>query len=237
MANERKTPFATSVKANKAGAFPVPAGAFRELLCEVHEHEVPGLVRSFVRERVPHIFSPVPLLWESVRSWCSGWLSINAYEIGASGSAQLGFSCKPAKFGHPFSPHNSDLDLFIVNAKLFEDMSREIRSFCSISEAESTFLSQAKTLKHQVGRGFADTRFVHADHARYPVSAKVLNASSIVVDKLKLHSIFVRRADFRCYESWGAYWTQMKVNYEFIRQELLQKSQSSQTSILTRRPS
>ena len=91
------------------------------VLCEGWNVDRFAIARQWLSEGIPFAFQKCPAVYESLRSWLSEKLDVEAKEISLTGSARLGTSLKNENFGKPFGPE-SDLDLFIVSAKLFQSM-------------------------------------------------------------------------------------------------------------------
>ena len=222
MPAERHTAFTLSKPAAGLAAPPIEAAVLRQAIVQLEESELAGMVRSYIRDRIPAAFDSTPMLWEALRHWAAARLDTEPYAIGVTGSAQVGFSCTPDKFGRKFISNGSDLDFFVVDDALYERAAHEITHFCSMTSDSrgSHFHAQIETLRRQACRGFADLNNVPADHKRYPNCSSVNNLSSMIVDKLKLHAFHLRRSHFRVYQSWNAFWRQTLISYQALRTEL-----------------
>ena len=174
-----------------------------------------ALAQLWLSEGIPHAFQECPAVYESVRSWLSARLGVHAKEIGIVGSARLGASLAPNKLGKIFSV-TSDLDMFIVSKSLFEALRAE---FCQWSlgfeSGEVTPRNDSETKYWQdnnkrgprlIGRGFLDQKMIPLLD-QYPVTRKIGQDMWLLVEKLSLtpSAPSAKRADVRCYMSWGSF--------------------------------
>ena len=82
-----------------------------KVLCEGWDVDRFAIARQWLSEGIPFAFQRCPAVYESMRSWLSGKLDVEAKEISLTGSARLGSSLKNENFGKPFGPE-SDLESF-----------------------------------------------------------------------------------------------------------------------------
>jgi hypothetical protein len=220
--SERHRPFAISEKGKAIGPPPLHSESFRENLLALDEDELPGYLRSYVRDRVPAAFVSRPMLWEAIRRWVSVRLQVEPLEIGLAGSAQVGFSCAPDRYGTEFSLNGSDLDLFVVNRELFEKLEAEIRRFVSQpNELDGgRYRQQRETLRNTSRRGFADLKHVPAIHDKYLLCSAINNYASMIVHKLCKHEMTLRKSHFRIYRSWKELAAQTLVNFKHLRTKI-----------------
>ena len=218
---ERQTKFELSPVATNLSASIPSAEEFRRALLSLPAHEISGYVRGYVRNRVPAAFSNQPLLWEAIRNWVSIRIKSDPHEIGLNGSAQLGFSPTPSKYGKEFSAENSDLDFFIISNSVFDELGAEIRQFCANGSDihQKHFENQIHTLQSTLGRSFFDLKHIPAVE-KYPKCSQAKNISSIIVHKLGFHGFQLKHSHFRIYRSWPDFSRQMKINYLDIRKSL-----------------
>lgn len=100
-------------------SYPEPA----LLLAAIHAAnpvEIEAISRLWLTEGIPAVFEKVPIHYEHLRHSVAEELKISERFISMVGSARLGYSLAPRKFGKVLNP-DSDLDLFIVDKKLFDD--------------------------------------------------------------------------------------------------------------------
>ena len=216
--SERHTPFVVSDFAKGIAVGVVEPAALLESIHRLGNEELPGYLRSCVRDRVPACFSKNPMLWESMRRWISLRSGIDPHEIGLSGSAQLGFSASPEKFGAAFSPSNSDLDFFFVSSGLFDKIRPEAIRFCASGETlhSGQYLEQCKTVSRTLRRNFFDLKQIPSIDL-FPQCSDLNNLASMVVDKLSCHGLGVRKSHFRVYQGWAAFSNQIRINFMALR--------------------
>ena len=212
---ERHTKFSLSDAASVVAAPPLDSKAFRDAIVILPANEVTGFLRGYVYNRVPAAFAKQTMLWEALRDWVSLRLKVSPFEVGLTGSAQVGFSCVPDRYGQPFRLSKSDLDLFVVNESLFDRLCPELRKFLSASKVK--FEDQRKTIERTYRRGFFDLKHVPSDHEAFPQCASINNTASMVVSKLHMHEIDLRHSFFRVYRSWQDFANQTQINFEALR--------------------
>lgn len=218
---ERHSPFPLSQPGANVPYSILDAANFRDTIIALPIEELAGFLRAHVRSRIPAAFSEAPMLWEAVRNWLAARLMIDAHEIGLVGSAQVGFSTGPHKFGKPFSNSDSDFDFFIVSSELYEHLIPEVRRFCSLEESnsETKYRDQIDTLSGTARRNFFDLKQVPLQ-TRYPQCANLSNIASMVVDKLKQHDFQLRHSYFRVYKTWDSYSRQILLTYVDVLRHL-----------------
>lgn len=181
-----------------------------------------ALARLWLSEGIPFAFQKCPAIYESIRTWLSTWLGVQAKEIGLTGSGRLGASLAPNKLGMPFGP-DSDLDLFVVSARLFDAMCEDFRKWsfdferrhCAPSnEREAAFwrdnLDRGQKL---IQRGFLDQKMV-PNLPEFPTIKKISQAMWLLTEKLKLtpDAPNPSSASIRCYSTWDGFVRQVALN-------------------------
>jgi len=79
----------------------------------------------WLTEGVPHAFQKNPIAYEYAREAIAEMLNESTKNISLTGSARIGFSMNPRRFGAAFNPNESDLDLFLVSERWFENLSTD----------------------------------------------------------------------------------------------------------------
>lgn len=97
---------------------------FLQLYKEQVELEWNSTLYHYLFDNVPYAFKEMPLLYNNIKQYLAVRLSIHASDVHMVGSAQLGFSLNPKQYGMAYSD-KSDLDMVIVNEKLFNDVADE----------------------------------------------------------------------------------------------------------------
>lgn len=225
MATPRHSKFELDPAERLISGLPVDSDTFASALLAVSNDRVDYLVQSYVRDRTPSAFERTPMLWGALRAWLSNrvnrqcGVSISPWEWGLNGSANLGFSASPDKFGTKFGAH-SDLDLFLVNAEIYEKLAREARLFSSSNSELNRYSNARETVDRQLVRGmFLDTKQIPASE-KFPINATLLNEISIVVDKLRIEGYVVERSFVRVYKSWNGLAKQLRMNILSLREKL-----------------
>lgn len=225
MSTPRHSKFELNATERLIQGIPVSSQAFSQALLDVSLDRIDYLVQAHVRDRTPAAFETIPLLWGAIRSWLTRrinkqcQLSLAPWEWGLTGSANLGFSASPDKFGVPFGSH-SDLDFFVVNENLYEKVCREARQF-AISDVDAhKYRNARETVDRQLARGLLlDTRQIPASE-KFPTNALLLNEISMVVDKLRIEGYPVVRSFARVYKNWQALAYQLRLNVTALRKSL-----------------
>ncbi len=98
---------------------------FRELVLELDSHKI--LAKVFLLEGVPYVFKGNPMKYVVFREQIADQFDVGSQDVCIVGSAKLGYSPSPHKFGDPFE-ESSDVDVVIVSDSLFQEGSHEIFS-------------------------------------------------------------------------------------------------------------
>lgn len=226
MKSLRDTKFDLSVNERNFPGISSDANSFKRFLLSIDEERLPYLVQAYFRDRPPAAFADKPMLWQALRAWLSsrinsiGGCSISLWEFGLSGSANIGFSASPKKFGAPFG-EQSDLDLFVVNTDLFEAISSEARKFTFSTNQSDRYRDARETVAAQLRRNILiDTKHIPAAD-QYVLNSIIHNEMSIIIDKLKLEGYTVKPSSVRVYKNWEALARQLKLNLSLLKTNLL----------------
>lgn len=98
--------------------YPTPE-SLRQALTGVSRQSRENVTRLWLTEGIPLAFRNCPSAYEQMRAWLGIQLNLCPKEITLLGSARLGFSLAPPKFGRPFDAA-SDCDLSAVSEQLFQ---------------------------------------------------------------------------------------------------------------------
>jgi hypothetical protein len=79
------------------------------------------LVRDVLFQGVPYVFEDAPETWAGLRGRVAEGLNCQEEEILVIGSAKMGYSLAPRKFGRPFTEH-SDIDVIVISPGLFDEI-------------------------------------------------------------------------------------------------------------------
>ena len=208
--------------ARVTGAYPRPQDVLAA--AAVGRREKAILARLWMSEGIPFAFKSFPGLYEEARDWLAKGLELDAKEISMGGSGRLGYSLAPKRWGGPYRPASSDLDLFAVSRRLFdrlrEDFGRWHEDYSRGHAQPGTdrercyWDANRKETPDRIRRGFIDSIRV-PNRQRYGV---FLTMNSCLEElKEKLHKTAIgpkprKRLTLRCYRDWDSYELQMIVN-------------------------
>ncbi len=98
---------------------------FRRQLIEKSPNE---LVQAFLFDSPPYCFASDPALYQTFREQICNKFKIHPQNFTIIGSAKMGFSLHPARFGKPFC-EASDIDVVLVSEELFQTLWIELIEF------------------------------------------------------------------------------------------------------------
>jgi hypothetical protein len=107
------------------GTKPPTAQEFKELIVNLDTHQV--LAKVFLLEGTPFVFEKSPMKYIIFKEQVADRFGIGSQDVCIVGSAKLGFSPSPHKYGTSFS-ETSDVDVVIISDPLFDRGSRELFS-------------------------------------------------------------------------------------------------------------
>jgi hypothetical protein len=96
---------------------------FKSLVLAVDSHNV--LAKVFLLEGTPYVFKASPMKYVIFREQVAERFSIGSQDVCIVGSAKLGFSPSPVKFGKKFQ-EESDVDVVVISEELFHSGSFEL---------------------------------------------------------------------------------------------------------------
>ena len=177
---------------------------------------------QWLSEGIPFAFQNCPAVYEAMRSWLSKKFNVRAKEINLRGSARLGWSLAPNKFGDPFNPE-SDLDIFVVSSNLFQLMSNDFESWNSDykdkeilpekGKQEEDWESNSIESPRNIRNGFIDSWKVPNTN-KYQIFCKINNILYVLGERLKMtkHAPIPSKITVRCFKSWSSW--EIKVSNE-----------------------
>jgi len=177
--------------------------------------ELQRFARIILTEGVPHAYSQFPMAFEFARGKAAEILGIHPKQLSIVGSARIGYSLAPKKFGHIFDLQKSDIDLFAVSSDLFSLIVNEHQSFIhafangSIRPRhpleqqfwESSRLHDPSNIK----RGFLDSNHIPT-FDQFPIAQRIgeaafrFHANLEFTTKKKIG----RKASIRVYKDWDS---------------------------------
>lgn len=112
-----------------ADAHPLP-DVLAELVRAGRRADLEVVATLWLSEGIPHAFAKHPALYEHIRRALGTRLDVHPRDISITGSRRTGYSMKPVKWGAPARP-DSDFDLLIVDAALFQDVAEDFHSWAT----------------------------------------------------------------------------------------------------------
>lgn len=180
-------------------------------------------VSVWLCEGIPFAFQSHPAAFGAVCEWLSGRMHISFRDIGLTGSARLGYSLNPRKFGAQYTEETSDIDLFVVNQRWFENLSQEACAFVEdlrsgsvapSNEAQRRYWpDNASTVVSNIKNGFIDSWKVPTLD-RYEAFCDIGQAAygfHLNLEKW-IGRKFIKRTKIRVYTDWEHARKQMSYN-------------------------
>ncbi len=106
-----------------AGRTELTADEFKSLVIAVDTHNV--LAKVFLLEGTPYVFKSSPMKYIIFREQVAERFSVGSQDVCIVGSAKLGFSPSPSKFGKKFEAE-SDVDVVVISEEIFHFGSFEL---------------------------------------------------------------------------------------------------------------
>jgi hypothetical protein len=100
-------------------SFTMPYLTKDEVLDMLREHRHKEVIEQHLISGLPFVFRDVPDAYQDFTGTLAAQFSTPIEDISVIGSARIGFSLSPEKFGTPFQA-KSDLDTIVVNAEMFD---------------------------------------------------------------------------------------------------------------------
>lgn len=202
---------------------------FKKIIISSTERDRKSIVRLWLTEGIPYAFRDNAGTYEEMREWLSLKLEINAKDITIVGSGRIGFSMKPAVFGRSYDGF-SDLDLTIINEKLFnhcqidaEKFSKDLFSGKIVpnNENKSKFWNDnTARLPNMIKNGYIDTsNFIGGQD--YPNILKVKDTMWKLREKLdRTANVFnSKKISVRVYRDWDSLVGRVSYNLNSARAE------------------
>ena len=202
----------------------------RKVLREGVQEDRILIARQWLSEGIPYAFKKCPAIYESMRSWLSTRLGVDAKGISLIGSARLGWSLSPGeKLGKKFHS-KSDLDLFIVSGSLFTAMCDDFN--CWRSDFQTNKISPRNNREKYfwgknekrgpkiIDRGFMDSKIIptYGGYDKVRIN-KVMSDLKIKINATK-HVEDICHASLRCYKSWSSWEDQALINLNEVAKNI-----------------
>lgn len=120
------------------------ADEFKQLVLALDNHRV--LAKVFLLEGTPFVFKSSPMKYVIFREQVADRFDIGSQDVCIVGSAKLGYSPSPHKYGVPFS-ETSDVDVVIISEPLFYRGSRKLFATLNSLEPSVYQVKHAKATK------------------------------------------------------------------------------------------
>ena len=178
-------------------------------------NELRRFVALWMTEGIPFAFAECPFAFQYGRDLVATDLGIPSRDVSLTGSARIGFSLNPAKFGAPYERDRSDLDMFAVSSALFSKVTIDAQRFVAdftakrISPPNDTskrfWEHNVPIIRANIGNAFLDLKYV-PNWDRYPETRKVNNAAWKFIRAVNeaCDAELIHRCTIRVYRDWGA---------------------------------
>jgi hypothetical protein len=182
-----------------------------------------AIARQWLSEGIPYAFKDCPAIYESLREWLALRLDVDPKDVSITGSARIGQSLAPSKLGKQFD-ETSDLDIFIVNEKLFDRLKADYLVWSDEYEShrvmpsnnrEATFWKDnLYRCPKNIARGFIDTKLI-PNYEKYQMVRRVEQTTFLLKGKLAAteYAPNVSHVSVRCYKSWSSYVNQISLGF------------------------
>jgi len=196
---------------------------------ELEPLEQKSFINHFVVNNNPYVFKDIPLLFQQIIQYLAHELELENADIKLIGSAKTGFSISPKPdYGKPFSD-TSDLDFTIFNETLFLKLKNEFNLWAEQYEDKKLFPREGEKkywnsnliiVRKNLNRGFIDTYKI-PNRNQFPLTKKINNLLYLIPFKLnEIHGIKNSKASLRVYKNEHLFLNQLKLNTEYILNEL-----------------
>lgn len=188
----------------------------------VNFNERLDIVRIYFTEGIPFAFLNNPILYEKIRDWLGKHFNVNPKSISITGSGRIGYSLNPYKLqGKKFS-NESDLDFFIVDQTLFNDIVKDYFKFVELlSRRIGSNIKDYETLINnsiQIQKNISFNGFVDQEKIPNWNGLPKINLVYSRLDHLKKRMHItdncpqIRKTSVRIYKDWGSCINQLSIN-------------------------
>ena len=189
------------------------------------------LASLLLTEGVPRAFAKCPSVYEFIRRWLSAQMGIHVKQITLLGSARMGYSLSPYKFGKKFSS-NSDLDLSIISECIFNILQKEadrfIHDYKNMNIIPNTdrkrlfWEENVKFLERNLPYGFIDVNKVPYIKERYPYCQYLGNLMWRLKEKINVtpNAPNIKKVSLRIYNKWSSLIDRVSFNLKCLRNKI-----------------
>lgn len=177
--------------------------------------ELRRFVRIVLTEGIPCAFAQFPLAYEFARQRAAERIGVDPKQISITGSARLGYSLSPHKFGKAYDPSASDVDLFLIDETRFAALAQEFADFVALFESakihprnereRANWEENKRIVPSAIRRGFIDQKYVPAWN-QFPMAQRLGDAKFKFQDNLNsaIKNDTVKKVSLRVYRDWDA---------------------------------
>jgi hypothetical protein len=164
---------------------------------------------------VPFAYQRHPLAYEFAREKAAEVAGLHPKQITLVGSARIGYSLAPLKFGRPFTSDSSDIDLVAISAELFELLVQERGVFMDYwksgkigprHDTQRKYWEENEVVDaRNINKGFLDASHIPT-YDEFPIAQSLGEAAYKFHENLRraVGETIGRRAAFRVYRDWDA---------------------------------
>ena len=156
-----------------------------------------SVVQEHIFQGETFVFSDHPELYDSLRGIVSHGVGLTSESVILVGSAKLGFSLDPSKFGAPFT-RTSDLDLLVVSPKHFDELWIDFLRWHRENEENPGLLKSVNLNIHR--------RHIYWGRIHPTDLTQIIDSSTVWFDVIRGLGRYPRlarwKASVRLYQSW-----------------------------------
>nr|WP_320131704.1 hypothetical protein [uncultured Holophaga sp.] len=203
---------------------------FKRSLRASNDHMIQLLANLWISEGFPVAFQQAPYRYDQIRIWVAESLGVSSKEITVVGSARLGFSLSPVKYGKAFNS-SSDLDLAISNKMLFNKLKQEFTSFCDDIQNKNIiprnrsetiiWPENALFISRNLPKNFIDIDKI-PNTSRYPLSRQIKSEMAklqILIQK-QTDCPNVKKVSIRVYLDFKSFQSRLNTNLSDLRSKI-----------------
>ncbi|WP_416369528.1 hypothetical protein [Tritonibacter mobilis] len=177
------------------------------------KRDVFRFTRLWLCEGIPYAFRNDAAAYELARENFGKVLGEHPRNVSMTGSGRLGYSLAGAKFGAPYDPNNSDVDLFLVSDTWFEKIQKDAELFISRfsaglavprNESEEKFWPEnVKRLEQGMKRGHVNQHYI-PNVSRYQAARSCYKACRAFQATLgsQMGTAEPKKVSVRIYQDW-----------------------------------
>ena len=222
---EKQVPFLTKWERILQKHYPSPKKWKRYI---ISDKEIKMFINTWIFHNMPYAIQNHPSVFGNALNYLSSVLKVDIRDIYITGSAQFGYSLHPKQFGKRFKKKKSDLDMFIISSRLFQELHNDMISLKTVLlnktytniEQKKEIERCLKNVEKNYERGFFDyTNFPwqeeyidYCPNSIY-INKRVYNFSKIINEykKNKINFGF-KKITLRIYESYNSAKKQIFIN-------------------------